>query len=227
MKHFIIFILLITGFQASSQELPTNYWAVKWVQTAIASPAFPHFRFAVEKRFGKDAINAQVGYTIPARYKIDGDIKGRREGYAARLEYRNYHIIQPLNTAFEMYLGAEVFYLYAHNKNIREYTADTTYRRQPTNPPPGFFYKDEYAYTRHTWGAESKFGFQYRRPSGFFLELSLGLGFKVYDNTQFFRDNPSHRPNWSNNTEILMRNDQTATTFTPSLSALGSIGYWF
>lgn len=221
MKRYLLLCCLLAVFQSSAQGLNNNYWAVKWVHTSIITPVAPHFRFAVEKRWNDHGINAQAGYSIPVSYVIDNTMKGYTKGYAARLEWRHYGIIRPVSESFQVFIGPEVFYFNKQNKGEGMYTPRDEHRNIT-----GDDYKDEYMYNRTTWGVVGKFGLQYNISSKLFIEVSLGAGPKVVNNTQQFRDNLSHNeegyPDFTK-----PETDYTFTRISVAFPVLGAIGYKF
>lgn len=219
MKHYLFIFCLFCGITVHAQELSTNFWAVKWVHTSIVTPIAPHLRFAVEKRWNKLAVNAQAGWSIPVSYVIDNTKKEKTSGYASRLELRNYGIIRPVNESLQVFLGAEIFYLYKHNKADGMYTP-----RDENRQIIGDDYNDEYVFSRTTWGAVGKFGLQYSLSRHVFIEVSLGAGPKVVNNVQQYRDNLSHfeegYPDLST-----PQTDDTFTRISVAFPVLCAIGY--
>lgn len=171
----VIFIALFITSAHAQNPIDQHSWTVKWVPTSIATPLFPHFRFGVEKRWGKTAINAQAGVTIPKRYTIDNTIKGRSAGYAYRLEVRRYFIHMPNSLDLDMFWGLEGFYYYAHNIRSEEFTDDLTSKE---------YHWDDFTYTKSIVGGVIKWGIQFYPTKHFIFEVSGGAGLKVKNLTE-------------------------------------------
>lgn len=183
MKSTLLVILLLTSVSADCQVTKTNFWAVKWVPSAIATPTVPHFRFAVERRWDRLGVNVQAGYSFPGVELTRSDTK-TKVGYANRIELRKYGKKSPKRNA-NFYHGAEAFYYYSKGDAIDEFSKTNDLNNTD-------YYADEYQYKRNVYGLVYKFGFQFRIKSHFVMEFSTGLGGKVIHNRVFNRDNINH-----------------------------------
>ncbi len=220
MKHYILFTLFIIPFNLSAQVLPTNYWAVKWVHTAVITPQPVHLRFGLDKSWGKYGITLQVGATIPWSYSIDDTIVGTKSGYAARLGWRQYYPANKFSGYIYFFYGLDAFYNTGHNKGTKEYR-----KSEPGGISSFERYTDEYAYTRTIYGATVQIGFQYHFSSHFYLELCAGFGGKIVSNVAQYRDNINDSYAYPYTGEPVT--DRDFSSFSLAMPVLGSIGYRF
>lgn len=219
MKRYILFVWLLLSITCSAQESRKNYWAAKWVHTALITPQPVHFRFGLDKRWNKDGVTAQAGATIPWSYSVDDSIVGTKTGYAARLGWRRYYPTKRFQGWVDLFYGLDAFYNKGNNKATGEYRT----KEPGGKTKEGERYEDEYSYSRTAYGMTAQIGFQYHFTSHLFLDLGFGFGGKVVTNVQQHRDNVNDSYAYPRFFEPVK--DINFSTFRLAMPVLGSIGY--
>lgn len=195
MRRLTLLILLVTTtLAATAQQKDTSiyskYTAIKWATHSIIWPG--HFiQLGVERRFGKYALQAQGGVSIPWAYSVEdsmnnppGSLTGNYKGYTVRLEGRRY--AKPFKTrkASNFFMAFEMFYTCYNQIRSAFYTDEERDLES---------YLDEYLVSKSMFSLTTlKGGVQHRFGKHFLLEWYVGLGVKIKTVTQQGRNDITH-----------------------------------
>lgn len=215
----LITILIVLATQSYAQkqnntkDFHTTYWAPKWRITELTNPVNHVLQFGLERRMNKNALELQLGYSIPKRHMVDSmpnRYSQSTEGYSIRTEARRYlgSTIQKGFVSF--YAGAQLFYTYYTTLHFQEGSQSGTVKDWG------------YIMPVHTYGAAILSGYNIRWTDNFLVEFHIGIGMKrkiLQDiETHFISDVPiiGARPtgnNYSYNTYAIPINMAVGYTF--------------
>lgn len=214
-----ILTLLYTTASAQDEtnELDLSFWAIKWRSTEITNPLNPCLQFGIEKRMGRNALELQLGYTIPITYRpsiAKYTDKKETQGISTRIEARRYVGEAPEGKG-TFFVGVQALYTYY-----------TTFYDLSNYDGSGQYRYDTYIMPVHVFGATVVSGIQKTLGKHLLIEMYSGFGIK----RKVLKDKETSGPNVLYAIPLSIGKQSTASS--PSYTTLAlpvslSLGYYF